>query len=281
MSDNDLRNFCYIYGKEKYTGSGQLVDLGSWLGATVVPLCEGLRFNKNFCKDIHSVHCFDAFVWYDNMFNSVSHYPQAVTKYKVGDSFSEAFRNITQPHKEAITVCECDLSTSEWTKMPIEYLLIDALKDWKIARNVTLQFYPYILPNVGIVIHEDFSHHYTSWIHLIQYRLSSFFEPLDLMKGSSAKAFRCVKQITLQDLEVLIPKNYNDFGLQDIEEAFAYSLTLVAGQNKASILAAKAMAYRHRGDLSLAKKQINDIYWLYRIFHPEAAEAVADILQKK
>lgn len=281
MSDNSLRNYCFRYASQQYSGKGELVDLGSWLGATVVPLCEGLRANPLFSDQHHHVHCYDAFVWYENMTKSITSYPEAVSGYKVGDFFVDSFCTITQTHKELIVIHQTDLATASWETKPIEYLMIDAMKNWEIARNIVINFYPFVVAGAGIVIHEDFCHYYTSWIHLIQYKLKDFFEPVDDMNGSSAKAFRCVKPLNKAVLEKIIPQHFDEFSETEIFEAFDYSLDLVLWYNKPPILAAKAMAFRHKGDYAAAKKCLLAINLLTRLVNEEVAQAAEEILQHR
>lgn len=281
MSDNSLRNFCFRYASQQYSGKGDLVDLGSWLGATVVPLCEGLRINPAFSFQHHHVHCYDEFIWYENMTKSIVHFPHADKRYTLGDSFVDGFCTVTRPYQDLIVIHQADLTTATWETKPIEYLMIDAMKNWEIARNITIGFYPYIIAHAGIIIHEDFCHYYTSWIHLIHYRLKGFFEPVDDMSGSSAKAFRCIKPLNKAVLEKIIPQRFDEFSTSEIYDAFDYSLSLVLWYNKPSILAAKAMAFRHKGDYATAKKCLRDINLLARIVNDEVAEATEVILQHR
>jgi hypothetical protein len=67
MVDIPIREYCFEFGKNGYSGQGALIDLGSWLGSSIIPLIKGL--NKNLCidKSFAKVHAYEAFVWYENM----------------------------------------------------------------------------------------------------------------------------------------------------------------------------------------------------------------------
>jgi hypothetical protein len=272
MVDNEVRNYCFLYGKEIYTGEGALVDLGSWLGSSVIPLASGLAENKlAFASQIHA---FDAFIWYENMTISARD-TLLKNKYKAGQSFVNEFQKQTEQYSSKIIVHEGNLNIATWSGEPIEYIFIDAMKDWEIARRVLQVFYPCLIAGKSIIVHEDFCHHYTSWIHLIQFRLREYFEPLQVIPESTAVVFKNIK--TLPSIKELIPEKFESFTEHDIESAFDYSLSLVTDQYKPAIIAAKVMAYRHIGDYNLAKKTINKVSLSTRYFNKEMNDAKKQI----
>lgn len=268
MVANEIRNYCFRFGKEIYSGEGALVDLGSWLGSTVIPLAKGLQ--ENLAGKSATIHAYDAFVWYENMSNSARN--SAIEgKYKVGDCFLDEFKKQIAPYKQNIIAHKGDLNNVQWDSSPVEYMMIDAMKDWALAKKIVFTFYPHLIAGKAVIVHEDFCHHYTSWIHLIQYRLREYFEPLPIIKHSSGVAFKCIKP--LPKLHLIIPDDYMDFSAEEIEAAFDYSLSLVINSNKPAVLAAKVMAYRHRGDYDVASKTLKKIPLAVRWLNFEVAES--------
>ncbi len=163
MVANEIRNYCFRYGKEIYSGEGALVDLGSWLGSTVVPLAKGLQESTTNTNAI--IHAYDTFVWYENMSNSARN-TSIAGKYKIGDCFIEEFKKQISPFEKYVEIHKGDLNNAQWDGAPIEYMMIDAMKDWVLAKKILFTFYPHLIAGKAIIIHEDFCHHYTSWIHL-------------------------------------------------------------------------------------------------------------------
>jgi hypothetical protein len=130
-------------------------------------------------------------------------------------------------------------------------LLIDAMKSFELARQVARWFYPALLPG-AVLIHQDFKHYYTSWIHVLQYRLRDRFQLLRSVSDGATVAFTVTSPIpaaeawTKSDLETISD--------DEVEEAFCYSMGLVPSDQTANIAAAHVMLYHHlgRGDRASA-----------------------------
>lgn len=268
MVSNELRNYCYKYGKEIYTGEGALIDLGSWLGSSVIPLASGLK--ENPLANNAKIHAYDAFVWYDNMTYSAKD-TSIKNKYKTGDDFLPEFEAQTHPYRDYIITHKGDLRNVEWNGEAIEYLFIDAMKDWDVTLQILNTFYTKLIPGKSIIIHEDFCHHYTSWIHIIHYRLSDYFTPTNALKNSSEMMFLNTKP--LPNLEHFFPEQFEKISQEEIEAAFNYSLSLVDKSNKPAILAAKAMAYRHIENYTKAKETLAQIPFIYKHLNREVFDA--------
>jgi hypothetical protein len=254
MVSNEERNYCYRYAKNEYTGTGELVDLGSWLGASVAPLATGLKENRY--GNNHKIHVYDTFIWYENM--TASAWLSSIQgKYNVGDNFRAEFEKQISPFNDVVEIHEGDLEQLRWNGKPIEYLMVDVMKTWELAKHVVKEYYPSLIPGKSIVIHQDFCHNYTSWIHLIQYRLREYFEPVKNIRHSGSMVFRNTKQLPASIAE--IPEALNDFTYEEVENAFAYSLSMTEPENKAAVKAAKVMMYRHLGDYKEARKQMDKI----------------------
>jgi hypothetical protein len=237
-----LRN----YAATTYTGAGAIVDLGCFVGSSTIALAEGLA-DKRKHSDA-KVHAYDRFLWDEFLqtwWNKKGFPPPRIS----GDSFLPEFRRRTSPWKDQIIVHQEDLNTARWDKTPIEFLFIDAMKSPELAEAITRAFFPYLISGFSYVAHQDFAHFFTSWIHLLQFKLRNCFEAVAYVPKSSTVVFRCLKTPTADDLNLLCLSNATS---TEIEAAFDYSLGLVSEDEKPSIMAAKAMAYIHRGDLEHA-----------------------------
>src|SRR5436853_7107707 len=55
------------YARSIYTGAGEIVDLGSWLGSTTISLARGLADNPSVEARRKKIHAFDQFLWVPDM----------------------------------------------------------------------------------------------------------------------------------------------------------------------------------------------------------------------
>src|SRR5687768_9256408 len=56
------RAFCEWYARSAYRGAGAIVDLGSWLGSTTVPLARGMSRRPPGAATTR-IEAYDRFVW--------------------------------------------------------------------------------------------------------------------------------------------------------------------------------------------------------------------------
>src|SRR5205823_9011727 len=133
-------------------------------------------------------------------------------------------------------------------------LLVDAMKNEELVRQIVRSFYPHLEID-SLLIHQDFKHFHTSWIHLVQYHLREYFRLYRTVANSSTVAFRMLKSIPSDVLE-----RATDFAnLSDVEidSAFGYSIDVVRGDNNwSSVAAAHVMHYIHLGRRDRARETL-------------------------
>ena len=241
------------YAANTYTGTGAVVDLGCFVGSSTIALAEGLLANGKVASP--QVHAYDRFVWDDFLkaWWEEKAFPPARV---IDDSVLPEFLHRTSRWKDYIVVHQEDLNLTRWNRAPIEFLLIDAMKSAELAQAIARAFYPYLMPGVSYVAHQDFAHFFTSWIHLLQFRLRDCFEVVADVPNSSTVVFRCLRRLTADDLNS-VP--FSSTPSSEIKEAFAYSLGVVSEDKQTNIIAAKAMAYIHRGELEQAQQTLRTI----------------------
>jgi hypothetical protein len=226
----------------RYVGKeGAIVDLGCWLGSTSIALAQGLQSHGPQASNRkESVLGFDRFVWEEWM---PAHLPFGL--YHPGESFlPEARRVVRDGGGDGVELIQADLTQYEWRGGPIKILLVDAMKNESIASQITASFYP-SLATGGLLIHQDFKHYYTSWIHVIQYRLRRYFRLDGIVPGSGTVAFEVIAPIPGEaaaratDL-VTIPDD-------EADASFRHSLDLVGPDDCVNVAAAHVMQYVHLG----------------------------------
>ncbi len=241
MTSIQERNFWEAYGKKSYQGEGEIVDLGCWLGSTTIPLGK------------YKVQAFDRFIWEDWMDPFVEH-TFMKGKYQPGDDFKPSYEQIIYPYRKFVKVNKADLTKTKWSGAPIEFLLIDAMKSWELSNAIQENFYPYLVPGKSVIVHQDFSHYYTYWIHLMLYRQRDYFELVEDITGAGSTIFKLVKKIPD---ELLKPHSLADFKEDEIEKAFAYSLSISKPENIGAIMAARVMCYDELKGREYAKKELS------------------------
>ena len=280
MTTVSERAFLQWYCQELYRGKGLIVELGPFLGATTCPLCRGLAKNNAIQDKNRKIWVYDKFQCDEFMANVLgSLYQQGKIKnqYHPGDSFKPEFDRQTESYSSLIVLTDGDLSTVKYSEGPIELLFVDAMKDLPTANRIVNQFYPSLIPGVSLVIHQDFIHYWTSWIHLIQYDLRDVFEFVYFIPRSTSVIFRYIGgQDGIKNYQV----DLDSFDDQKIEAAFAYSCSLVPPMEHPNILASKIMLYIQKGDLRSARLQ-HDRLGVDRFEFPGELKVVGDMLLER
>ncbi len=285
MTVKNEQTFCRHYTRDRYTGAGEIVDLGCWMGATTIAFSKGLRKNLKLAPGANQkrIHSYDLFQWHRTMDVNVAGTPLE-GKYKEGESFLAEFQSRTKPYEEHFTIHPGDVSKHPWSGGPIELLFVDAMKAPDTARVIVRDFYPHLIPGVSLVAHQDFAHFYTGWIHLIQYRLREYFDFDSEVKRSCTVLFKLKKAIPAPLLDQDWALENAD--LAELSAAFDYSASLVSADKQEQIAAARAMSHVHRGEPELAAQVAKDFMWknvgsyLFRDQRPDLVDVRA-ALEKK
>jgi hypothetical protein len=243
------------YAADTYKGAGAIVDLGCFMGSTSICLAQGLSANR--AAKTAKIHAYDRFLWEDwmKLWWEAKGLPAPALE---GDSFLPEFLKQTLPWKDQIIVHPEDLAVSSWNSGPIEFLLVDCMKSSELAESIARNFFRFLMPGKSYVAHQDFAHSWTSWIHLLQFRLRNSFTVSADVPNSGTVIFSYRKPFS--------PESVGDLSMaavteEEIEAAFDYSLRLVSDNKKPNVVAAKAMAYLHRGDIDRARKVVEANRW--------------------
>jgi hypothetical protein len=128
---------------------------------------------------------YDTFVWepwMDTIAASIRVAPLAA-----GESFSPLFEEATAQWRSLIELRVGDAATLGGGGESIAlFSSIDAMKSPAIVR----QFFPLLISGRSIVFQQDFSHYYTTWVHLLQWRLRDHFSVIEDVPRSSGILFK-------------------------------------------------------------------------------------------
>lgn len=253
MTTPSERAWLWRYGRRGYLGKGAVIDLGCWLGSTTIPLLDGLSGNPKFRRLGAPVHVYDSFVW-EAWMDPVVAGTGLAGRFAPGDSFQKEFESRAKAYEADMLLHAGDLAAIGWSGGSIEFLLVDAMKSWDLARAILHSFYPSLVPGVSVVFHQDFCHYYTYWIHLIQFRLREWFVCEEDVCASPGTAFRNTGRIPSEVLTREWSKT--DLSAAEVEDAFAYSMGLVRAENREPVLAAKIMCLADMGFGEKARSEL-------------------------
>ena len=223
----------------RYFGrEGAIVDLGCWLGSTSISLAQGiLSHGSKVDNRNEKVFGFDTFQWETWM---PAHIPYCL--YEPGDSFlPEARRIVGEYGGGKVELIRADLGLYQWNGGPIKILLVDAIKNEHLAMQIPRNFFPSLIPG-SLLIHQDFKHYYTSWIHVLQYRLRQYFRFYRSVPWGTA-AFGVLAPIPREAIERAT--EFTTIPDDETDASFRHSLDLVGPEERANIAAAHVMHYLH------------------------------------
>ncbi len=186
---DELRLLHYL-ADEYYTGSGAIIDAGSFLGGSTVALADGLRRNlwrrgRPVERLIHSYDRFEVEEW-----TRGSYFPA-----DAGDSFRPLFDRNIEPYETLIEVHAGDALDVEWSGGPIEILFIDIAKHWRVCDRITWTFFPHLIPGHSIVVQQDYLyHHWVAWLHVTMEYYADYFEYV-CDTGVNSVVFRNIRKI--------------------------------------------------------------------------------------
>jgi len=221
---------------------GQIVVLGSWMGSLTASLAAGVMRNPRLPPGSTTVYAYDTFIWRDWM-DPLARRWGVRRRYADGESFLPAFLTLTAKWKSVIEVRAGDVAALPWEGQPIAILVIDAMKDEATAKAIVSNFFPSLVAGESLVFQQDFAHFYTSWIHLIWWRMRDNLELIEDLPESGGSMYRYVREIPPERYAEIL-----DFGSADDAEwtrAFANSRSLVMPEKVHMVAAAEVMRLVH------------------------------------
>jgi hypothetical protein len=229
---------------------GQVIDLGCWLGSLTASLTAGILGNPQWTSWSGRIYAYDTFKWHSWMTPSAIQFGLPVCK--DGESFLALFNRTVAPWNSRIEARVGDIAEQSWTGEPIAFLSIDAMKDLPTTRAIVNMFFPYLIPGRSLVFQQDFSHYYTSWVHLVQWRLRRHFSLIEDVPGSGGILFRYEEAIPHDQYDALL--NFTNVTDEDWQAAFEHSRQLALPEKREKLAAAEIMRLVHENRGADAEK---------------------------
>jgi len=188
---------------EQYTGCGEIIDAGCFLGGSSVALADGLRCNRRLQQRQKEkrITSYDLFVadWYAHKY--------FLPEKQEGEDLSEYFLQNINPYEAYITTIKGDIRLIEWSKRPIEIFFIDVAKQPDINDILIQRLFPCLMPGVSFVIQQDYVHEWLPWIHVTMEYFTEYFALRDYV-GEGSAVYQLIKPLP--------PDKCLGFSIQDI-----------------------------------------------------------------
>jgi hypothetical protein len=170
MISNEECKYYYYIGKF-YSGRGEVVELGPWLGKSTFHILEGLKDNPNFRNK--KLHVFDDFVWRGSWMDDKVSSEERLENHQdfrfLFEKYTASFRNQMLVEKRKIALYDGNETVPllEWEKGPVEIMYVDCgrtfeanqgwydkfrrsfirdrtliiMQDWRLHREVPVKWY--------------------------------------------------------------------------------------------------------------------------------------------
>jgi hypothetical protein len=238
VSMTTRNELCFLesYARWSFTGSGLIIDLGCWLGATTIVLARGLSQNT-LARDHRVAEGIDRFIW-ESWMTPVAAQLGVRHRYRDGDDFLPDVERSASAYGSLIRLRREDLLSYSPPDEPIEFLFIDAIKSWGLADNIARAFFPRLIPGRSLIVQQDFGYHHPlgATAHLMMWRLRHAFQFVHHVPGSCSVVYASTQRLTPGDIPRMTPK---EFKVREVDDAFDYSLRCVSKELWAPVLACK------------------------------------------
>jgi hypothetical protein len=273
---DEQRWYCSVAAEVVNGGNkGAIVDLGSWMGSTAISLAKGIKKALPPGAPAPPVYAIDRYIWEPWMQAFASSATGISCDYLDGDSFLPEVRRRLAASQGNILAVEADLISYKWQGGDIAILLVDAMKTPELCMSISREFYPHLRPG-SVLIHQDYKHYFTCWIHLLQYRLREYFDFIHDVPNSGTVGFSVKKSVPPEIIEAAaqITKTTD----QEMLKAITYSIEMVDNTGKGNIAAAHAMHFVH-GDRNEEAASLLEQY-AAKYGHNDDLLGVKEILSK-
>jgi len=247
--------YCQRYAAEIYSGRGEIVELGCWLGSLTSSLAKGLKTNDRISDTRRRITVMDYFKW-DVVMEDWVKGTRFAGRVPDGGDFQKLYREAITDILDMVDISQADLGERGWEDGPIEFLLIDCMKRIDVASNVAHSFFPKLIPGASYLAHQDYLHFFHSWIHILMYRLRNSIQPVLTVPGSSTVVFKCVRRLRRRHCK--FPRSFEDISPEEIDAAFDWNFEFLDEDLHDAIAAAKVSAFVHKGDMDHAQTLYQD-----------------------
>lgn len=186
LSDEECQYYSYI--GRFFSGHGEVVELGPWLGRSTLFIVEGLKDNPNFKGK--KLHVFDDFIWRSAWMERRYRYPDCPANHA---SFMHLFERFTEPVRDRLEVKRTrfidydgneDVPLLAWHRRPIELCYVDCGRTFSANEAWFSRLSPFFIPNCTLIVLQDWGTYKEiprKWFNQIKQFVESKGERLELV----------------------------------------------------------------------------------------------------
>lgn len=196
MLGGEELQFLYFAAREFYSGSGEIVDAGAFLGASALALAAGLRDNRRVEHKSRRIFSYDFFE-FDDFYRR--YLPDA--HLQPGDDTLPLFHEFVGDFRDEITAIKGDICRQSWPRHDIEILFVDFTQFWGQHESVVRNFYAHMVPGRSLLIHQDYVYTLCYWLHVFMEYYRESFEQVSPLILNSTAAWLYVKPLPSEAFE--------------------------------------------------------------------------------
>jgi len=200
MLGPEEREALFWIGRNYCCGKGHIIDAGAFLGTSAFSLASGLAHSA---RDVSQSRIFSYDLFRADEEYVAAYIAQKFHDFRQGESFFEIYQSQIEKYAHLIVPIQGDFSKIAWLKLPIEVLFVDLDKSSSLHKTFLLEYYPYIIPNHGILAHQDWYLSRHPWLHFGMEYLEPYFTIIDPLVKWCTRLFKLERSIPDAELELL------------------------------------------------------------------------------
>lgn len=195
-------------GRDYYSGFGEIVELGTFLGTSTECLSKGLGENQRVPDKDGRIHCYDLFLRSENVDRA---YAPWLDPYNIGlnGSFLPVVEHSLQAYRSFLQINAGDIMRQTWIGRPIEVLFIDMAVSWTVSDQIIRRFFPALMPGKSLIIHQDYCYQLAPWLSITMEYFADYFDII--ANADSSMAFQLKRPIPdnllQRGTECLVPQH--------------------------------------------------------------------------
>lgn len=194
MIGPEERRCFYWLARNCLTGQGNIVDAGSFVGASTFCFAAGAaEAGLREFRGGPILHAYDYFSAVDSYV--VDRIRKDFRPIEKGESYLDVFETQMGKYLPLAEAHPGDFLAQRWNGNPIELLFIDIAKTASLNSHVIGEFFPHLVPGKSIVVHQDYFHCWHPYIHIGMEYFSDEFELVDEHVEFQSRVWRLAKPL--------------------------------------------------------------------------------------
>jgi hypothetical protein len=235
----------YWAAREFYSGTGTIVDGGALVGATTTIFAEGLKSNPLYKDSQPVIHVYDLFQDEKNGYSAtvIKGWYEEQSNQELIYDWEHIFRKNMRSYAPLIDVHKGDITKQVYAdQRRIEILSIDVAKSSDLMLEVGKKFFPLMLEERAIVLHQDYIFAFQPWLHIAMEKLSEHFQKVYDPPTNCTSVFQLVKPMLESDVIRILGESGKDYyNLENVQ--YLYQAIEHADTNYGKIILTAALSY--------------------------------------